>query len=233
MLPILIVYPTSHRRNGHHARPIHYPPPPQVVRNIPRNPHRLRHSRGLRSFQVHPTPYTLFITILMHDRHTSFDGTKWNGYLWPMVAIWGFDRTVWLVRIAYCNLNVRTGKYFASTTSSTVKYCKDSDLAKIEMYPAQTTLVPRPGQFYYIYQPMSLKGWENHPFTLGAYNADCRMKNEGSQQRSKLIFYIRPYDGWTRRLRDQCCKTDEKSILLCFLRVRMDMQLQFIRSTLS
>ncbi|KAE8140337.1 ferric reductase like transmembrane component-domain-containing protein [Aspergillus pseudotamarii] len=136
-------------------------------------------------------------------RHTSFDGTKWNGYLWPMVAIWGFDRTVRLVRIAYCNLNVRFGKQFVSTTKSVVHYCEASDLIKVELYPASTTLTPRPGQHYYIYQPVSLKGWENHPFTLGAY---VLAQEKNSEQGSKLIFYIRPYDGWTRRLRDLCRK---------------------------
>lgn len=122
-----------------------------------------------------------------------------------MVVIWGFDRTVRLVRIAYCNLNVRAGKHFISTTSSTVKYCEDSDLVRIETYPATKTLTPRPGQFYYIYQPVSWKGWENHPFTLGAYVTD-QEKTEGGIPDPKLIFYIRPCDGWARRLRDQCRK---------------------------
>ncbi|KAB8256537.1 ferric reductase like transmembrane component-domain-containing protein [Aspergillus pseudonomiae] len=137
-------------------------------------------------------------------RHTSFDGTKWNGYLWPMVAIWGFDRTVRLVRIAYCNLNVRFGKQFVSTSQSTVHYCEASDLIKVEVYPASTTLTPRAGQHYYLYQPVSLKGWENHPFTLGAY---VLTQDKNSEQGNKLIFYIRPYDGWTRRLRDLCRKS--------------------------
>ncbi|KAE8416081.1 ferric reductase like transmembrane component-domain-containing protein [Aspergillus pseudocaelatus] len=136
-------------------------------------------------------------------RHTSFDGTKWNGYLWPMMAIWGFDRTARLVRIAYCNLNVRFGKQFMSTTKSTVHYCEASDLIKVELYPASTTLTPRPGQHYYLYQPISLKGWENHPFTLGAY---VLAQEKDSEQGNKLIFYIRPYDGWTRCLRDLCRK---------------------------
>lgn len=30
-------------------------------------------------------------------------------------------------------------------------------------------LKPGPGQHYYLYQPLKFKGWENHPFTLGAY----------------------------------------------------------------
>jgi ferric-chelate reductase len=30
-------------------------------------------------------------------------------------------------------------------------------------------LKPGPGQHYFLYQPLKLRGWENHPFTLGAY----------------------------------------------------------------
>ncbi|KAI2974183.1 hypothetical protein CBS147323_1572 [Aspergillus niger] len=141
------------------------------------------------------------LTIYALFRHTSFDGTVYNGYLWPMVAIWGFDRTVRYVRMLYCNLHVKFGKGFISTTSSTVTYSPESDLIRIEMYPASQTLKPGPGQHYYLYQPVTLRGWENHPFTLGCYeNANSK------EDSSKLIFYIRPYDGWTRRLRDQCQK---------------------------
>lgn len=53
-----------------------------------------------------------------------------------------------------------------------------------------------------------MKFWENHPFSLGAWVPSSEAKNEGfsipEKNQNKLIFYIRPYDGWTRRLRDQC-----------------------------
>ena len=86
-----------------------------------------------------------------------------------MIAIWAFDRVVRLIRIAYCNLNVRFGGRFSRTTSFLVQYFEDSDLIKVELSPASSMLKPAPGQHYYLYQPVSLKGWENHPFTLGAY----------------------------------------------------------------
>ncbi|KAL3463545.1 ferric reductase NAD binding domain-containing protein [Aspergillus heterothallicus] len=155
----------------------------------------LRH-KGYETFLVIHIVFAIVVVYALF-RHTSFDGTKWNGYLWPMVAIWGFDRTVRFVRMAYCNLSVRFGRGFLSTTSQ-IEYFEDSDLIQIELSPS-TALTPRPGQHYYLYQPVTLKGWENHPFTLGAY-----VLPQSSEDPSKLIFYIRPYDGWTRRLRDQC-----------------------------
>jgi predicted ferric reductase len=52
-----------------------------------------------------------------------------------------------------------------------------------------------------------LKFWENHPFWVGAWVPTTEGKQEGSpttqKVQNKLIFYVRPYDGWTRRLRDQ------------------------------
>jgi NAD(P)H-flavin reductase len=52
-----------------------------------------------------------------------------------------------------------------------------------------------------------LKFWENHPFSLGAWAPALEGKSEcasTAMDQNKLIFYVRPYDGWTRRLRDQC-----------------------------
>ncbi|KAJ0421145.1 ferric reductase transmembrane component 4 precursor [Aspergillus carlsbadensis] len=143
----------------------------------------LRH-KGYETFLIIHIIFALVVVYALF-RHTSFDGTKWNGYLWPMVAIWGFDRTVRLARIAYCNLNVRFGKGVV-TTSSKDQFFEDSDL------------ISRTFLHYYLYQPLTLKGWENHPFTLGAYVLPK------SDERCKLIVYIRPYDGWTKRVRDRC-----------------------------
>ncbi|KAL4987654.1 hypothetical protein BDW68DRAFT_187869 [Aspergillus falconensis] len=152
----------------------------------------LRH-KGYETFLILHVIFAIVVVYALF-RHTSFDGTKWNGYLWQMVAIWAFDRTVRLLRIAYCNLNVRFRTQFNRTTSSVVQCFEDSDLIKVELSPASSKLKPAPGQHYYFYQPATLKGWENHPF-------------HPWRLRSELIFYIRPYDGWTRRLRDQCRKS--------------------------
>ncbi|PYH48527.1 ferric reductase family protein [Aspergillus saccharolyticus JOP 1030-1] len=146
------------------------------------------------------------LTIYALFRHTSLNGTAHNFYLWPMVAIWGFDRAVRYLRVIYCNWSVWAGKGFVKTTSSTVTYSPASDLIRIEMTPAAKGLTPASGQHYYLYQPSTLRGWENHPFTLGCYNL--------SGPEPKLTFYIRPYDGWTRRLRDRCRWADTGALAI-------------------
>ncbi|RAO72164.1 uncharacterized protein BHQ10_008176 [Talaromyces amestolkiae] len=99
-----------------------------------------------------------------------------------------------------------------------------------------------------MYQPFRFKGWESHPFTLGAWNYEDDQRShteatlttlddeiDGSKlpllsvsaspyrrntytkkdktlgKRPKLVFWIRPYDGWTRHLRDECLASANNS----------------------
>ncbi|KAJ5501641.1 FAD-binding 8 [Penicillium expansum] len=149
------------------------------------------------------------VVVVALFQHTSFNGREWVGYLWTPVGLWVFERLARVGRVVYCNLNAKFGNQFLGT-ATTVTYSEASDLVRIEMVPGAASLRPRPGQLYYIYQATLLKGWENHPFSLGAWAPSSGANNEKSasafRNAHKLIFYVRPYDGWTRRLRDQCRK---------------------------
>ncbi|OAP60926.1 hypothetical protein AYL99_05928 [Fonsecaea erecta] len=108
------------------------------------------------------------VTIVGLFYHTAiFDG-EYNGYLWPLVAIWCFDRAARLARWAYCNLHIRLSHAVVNSTASAT-YDKDGDFIRLDIVPGSRMLKAGPGQHYYLYQPMKWKGWENHPFTLGAY----------------------------------------------------------------
>lgn len=156
--------------------------------------------------------------------------TYFNPYLWTPIAIWSFDRFLRIVRMAYCNYHVRfSGSAIASTTT-TISYQKESKVLRIELQPGSETLRPGPGQHYFLYQPYSISGWESHPFTLAAYSAPSQsgapqIENndktfevntssavagsdfDTSISKNKLVFWIRPYDGWTKRIRNQCLKS--------------------------
>lgn len=109
----------------------------------------------------------------MHSHTAIFDG-EYDGYLWPLVAIWLFDRFARIARLLYCNLYVRfAGK--TTTTKTTAVYDKDSDLIRLEVIPGSQLLKPGPGQHYFIYQRGKWNSWENHPFTLAAWSrvGDC------------------------------------------------------------
>lgn len=119
------------------------------------------------------------------------------------------------------------------TSSALVSYSSEQDVIKIEVYPGSSMLKPGPGQYYHLYQPFTLRGWENHPFTLGVYSTGSEpvqvlpsedmekapaanvSKSSSSPESSlqgegatRLTFYVRPYDGWTKRLRNQCIKSN-------------------------
>ncbi|KAH7020604.1 ferric-chelate reductase [Macrophomina phaseolina] len=165
--------------------------------------------------------------------HSSVFGGSFNGYLWPLVAIWSFDRLVRLLRIIYCNIRIRFSGPIVQMPPTKVTYDRASDVVRIDVQPGCCSIKPAPGQYYHIYQPFRLKGWENHPFSLGAYTTTAIPSEPSSPESPSkehkdiyvtsstrcssscsangiddrnltLTFWIRPYDGWTRRIRDQC-----------------------------
>jgi ferredoxin-NADP reductase len=135
-------------------------------------------------------------------------------------------------------------------TKTTVVYNQQSDILRLEVVPAGSIFKPRAGQHYYLYQPFRLKGWENHPFTLGAWEtsrsasqapespqsekndenvlassvAASATLNDGVGSKTliqdhqplaagetRLIFWVRPNEGWTRSLRNLCQKSPDNT----------------------
>ncbi|KAI9039537.1 ferric reductase family protein [Aspergillus affinis] len=170
-----------------------------------------------------------------------FEGHEYWLYLWPVVGVWALDRSFRLIRLIYCNIYVRAhaGKGL-QYTRSLATYDESSDVIRLEVIPGSSLLRPTAGQYYYLYQPFRLTGWESHPFTLGAWSFEtgtrtpsllrseapkrdqtvdtsqiplladsCATDNSFDEvsrpsSRLKLVFWIRPFDGWTRSLREQC-----------------------------
>ncbi|KAF7125674.1 hypothetical protein CNMCM5793_001913 [Aspergillus hiratsukae] len=164
-------------------------------------------------------------------------------YLWPAVVIWISDRVLRLIRIVYCNLHVRLGSHSRfKCTECVATYNEADDIIHLELIPGSGQLQPAPGQYYFLYQPFRLTGWESHPFTLGSWSykdgappnplpplkvdpgadvseipllpgtsgSDYGSINSSTdlpERKLALRFWIRPYDGWTRYLRDQCLQS--------------------------
>ncbi|KAJ5746842.1 uncharacterized protein N7511_008538 [Penicillium nucicola] len=194
--------------------------------------------------------YELFLIshiVLSVITHTViFEGNEYWKYLWPSVAIWVIDRLLRIMRLCYCNMHVGLShKGLIKTTVTSMTYDEGADVVRMEVTPGALSLNPSPGQYYFLYQPCRLTGWESHPFTIGAWSYETReqsslapkslssMRNpsdishqpllsgssseqdsaaalgdatsgEKEHQSLKLIFWVRPYDGWTRNLRQQC-----------------------------
>ncbi|KAF2083679.1 hypothetical protein K490DRAFT_51054 [Saccharata proteae CBS 121410] len=189
--------------------------------------------------------------------HVAHEDGEYNPYLWPLVAIWSFDRLLRIIHLIACNVRLKLGSS-AMGSEAVATYNKDADVIRLEITPSSALLKPGPGQHYFLYQPASWKGYENHPFTLGAWTTDSTAEwaastdlqdrhtakdqtasgitpasdsssatstsgQAGSKRektsvadrrgRMQLVFWIRPYDGWTRRLRDACLGSREEGIV--------------------
>ncbi|KAJ5151218.1 uncharacterized protein N7482_010470 [Penicillium canariense] len=145
------------------------------------------------------------------------------------------------------NLVLRPLSPPASTPVAT--YHEDFDIIRLEVRPVSPLVNLAPGQFFFLYQPFSWRGYENHPFSLAAWKYESSIaprkgpaelvpsKGTGekefsihiastsstplespssnpsnlptpTQPRLTLTFLIRPCDGWTRRVRDSCKKSN-------------------------
>ncbi|RHZ43508.1 ferric reductase family protein [Aspergillus thermomutatus] len=178
-----------------------------------------------------------------------FEDHEYWFYLWPAVVIWISDRVLRLIRIVYCNLHVRFGSPSCfQCTECVATYDEAADVIRLELTPGSGQLQPVPGQYYFLYQPFRLTGWESHPFTLGSWSykdgappspcapvksdhavdvseipllpdSPSSSSDYGSIDTAVLLgrklalrFWIRPYDGWTRHLRDECLQSPTRTI---------------------
>lgn len=67
-------------------------------------------------------------------------------------------------------------------------------------------IIPRPGDYYFLYSPLSLTPWESHPFTVASA--------EPSENGVRLHFLIMPLQGWTGRLLQSIENGEEQRVLL-------------------
>ncbi|KAL2066622.1 hypothetical protein VTL71DRAFT_2693 [Oculimacula yallundae] len=113
--------------------------------------------------------------------HTKILVGQYEPYLWPLVAIWCFDRFVRIIRQVNCNLRVKSGKL--STTTSTVEYVEEANLLILSVVLGTSSLKPKPNQHYFLYQPFKWRGWENHPFTAASWTnvLDENLSSSSSQ----------------------------------------------------
>lgn len=70
--------------------------------------------------------------LISADSHTEIFEGAYDPYLWPLVAIWVFDRFIRLVRLVYCNIYVRLSKNLL-TTKTTAVYDKDAEVIRLEV----------------------------------------------------------------------------------------------------
>ncbi|KAE8145139.1 ferric reductase like transmembrane component-domain-containing protein [Aspergillus avenaceus] len=140
--------------------------------------------------------HILFAVVLLVAvfQHTSIFGTKYNSYLWPVVAIWCSDRLLRVVRLIYCNIRVSGGSLRKTTALAT--YSKDANVIRLDV---QT------GGWRKDEQSISYTMTEGKGEKSPARQVVTEI-SEGAGDGDSLVFWVRPYDGWTNRLRRQCLR---------------------------
>jgi predicted ferric reductase len=147
-----------------------------------------------------------------------FTNREWNIFIWPCFAIWLLDRVLRAGRIITFN------RHFWNTTA-TVCYDPLSNIVRMNVDGSKTWLKPQPGTYYYIHVlDNPFYAHQNHPFTLAYTSADTSPSPSthrpvphrySSTESSTLLtptsslstssfnltFLVRPYAGFTSRLR--------------------------------
>ena len=154
-----------------------------------------------------------------------FTSGEWNAFIWPCLFFWIFDRVLRAGRIVAFNRNFWN-------TKATAIFDLASNLIRLEVDGSESLIRPKPGTYYYIHVLNDvLYAHQSHPFTLAYVSSDLTYTTSkplssydprpsplrhsssdstesdallASASPSSLVFLIRPYDGFTSRLKSHC-----------------------------
>jgi hypothetical protein len=88
-------------------------------------------------------------TLTSHHNHTKIF-EDYNDYLWPVVAIWVFDRLLRLIRQAYLNLSLVS----FTTTQTKSEFLESANLLILTVtLPAKRLNIKKPNTHFFLYQP--------------------------------------------------------------------------------
>lgn len=161
----------------------------------------------------------LLLTMLLHV--SIFDG-EYDAFFWYPLAIWLLDRLLRAARILAFNPR------FCNTRAAAT-YDRAADIVRLSVPCGSSVYAPKPGTYYYLHVLDGPRPWESHPFTVAtvrdrqpqssvkllgeqvpllepgepdatADNAQDLLDPSSSSSPS-MTFLIRPYDGFTSRLK--------------------------------
>ncbi|PHH72632.1 hypothetical protein CDD82_5874 [Ophiocordyceps australis] len=136
--------------------------------------------------------------------HVSIFQGQYNAIFWACVYIWAFDRLMRLLRITAFNP-------LSWATDARAVYDDSANILRLSV-PLKSVYKVHPGSYFYLMVLNASRCWESHPFTAVCVADSDRHSLCDQQtpllecQRQALQFIIRPYNGFTRRLRDMAVK---------------------------
>ncbi|KAF4122223.1 FAD-binding domain [Geosmithia morbida] len=155
--------------------------------------------------------------------HVSIFGGEYDVFVWVPVFIWVLDRVIRVSRIFLFNVRVWNTKAMATFNPA-------ANIVRLEVPISSKGHKAKPGTYYYLSILNDTKFWESHPFTvasttlgLPSFEGDERAAllaseesslDDGPDTRQIMTFLIRPYDGFTARMRDAAAAESPKPALL-------------------
>ncbi|KAH6665316.1 ferric-chelate reductase [Plectosphaerella plurivora] len=153
----------------------------------------------------------MLVTMILH---VSIFKTRYDLLGWVPAAIWALDRVFRMGRTV--SFNLRFWDTWASAT-----YDPSSNMVRLVVPHTTSFYQPEPGSFYYLHVLSDRRFWESHPFTMAYSTGHRRRPSKDSTEDTPLMqeddaislahdagetpsmtFLVRPYDGFTGRLKD-------------------------------
>ncbi|KAL7786554.1 ferric reductase like transmembrane component domain-containing protein [Trichoderma afarasin] len=158
--------------------------------------------------------------------HVSIFNGEYDALFWVPAFIWVFDRVMRLLRIIIYN----PGRW---STTALASYSDSANIIRLTIPTDNALYKIRAGNFFYLTVLNDTRFWESHPFTVASTSGELSQLSEYSDEEEPLLtsptvaaeielermasepkkqymsFLIRPYNGFTERLRDML--VDEQS----------------------
>ncbi|KAK4082417.1 uncharacterized protein Triagg1_2229 [Trichoderma aggressivum f. europaeum] len=160
--------------------------------------------------------------------HVSIFNGEYDALFWVPAFIWVFDRVMRLLRIIIYN----PGRW---STTALASYSDSANIIRLTIPTDDSLYKIRPGNYFYLTVLNDTRFWESHPFTVASTSAELSQASEYSDEEEPLLtsptiateielerltseskkqymtFLIRPYDGFTERLRDMLANEQSSS----------------------
>ncbi|PHH51000.1 Ferric reductase transmembrane component 3 [Ceratocystis fimbriata CBS 114723] len=152
--------------------------------------------------------------------HLTIFKDRINSVFWLCSLVWAGDRLGRTMRILAFN------PCFWSTHAC-VSYSPSANILLLSVSCRNSLYRPKPGTFYYIYALNSRCFWESHPFTVATISfatgeascyEDCTAPlldtPKPCKKPTEILFLIRPYGGFTERLKASALQGPRKMRIL-------------------
>lgn len=154
----------------------------------------------------------------------SIFGGMFDPLFWIPVFIWLADRALRVLRVLAFNP-------IFWNTRATANYNPSSNIVRLAIPWSRSLYKPAPGTYYYLHVLGGPRFWESHPFTVAAVieegGEEGKLRGEQvplleedgrdphadndteslDEDINSMTFLIRPYDGFTSRLRDMAASS--------------------------